>query len=279
MKELKDLFQLRQAAGPSVKGKELLTIVFKQLIEAETIPVGRTFTIKELLDGIGLSRSSVIEALEPLIAEGLISAEQGRPYQVMRNKAAFDIPKARANVISITEWAHSAGLLIDTKIISTRRGNLKMMKHPKAWSTMGMTEQEDLVEIRRIRSFNDGSGFRPGISEVSYFNLKFSPDVQAFYDDPKNRNISYHRYFEEKAYRVLRSHYAIASRWLHESHYDAWFGTRKLSAEQKYYPFIRVRTTSFCKSGPLELSQSYLDSRVVTIDATEMNLKWVGGKK
>lgn len=278
MQVLKDLFLLRQAAGPSVKGKELFSIVFKQLIEAEKIPVGQTFTVKEILDGIGLSRSSVIEALEPLIAEGLISAEQGRPYKVLRNKPAFDIPKAQANVISITEWAHSSGLLIDTKIVSTNRGNLSKLKNPRAWASMGMREEDELVEIRRLRSFNDGSGFKQGISEVSYFNLMFSPDVQAFYDDPKNRNVSYHRYFSEKAYRVLRSQYAIASRWLNESHYDAWFGTRKLTAEQKYYPFIRVRTTSFCKSGPLELSQSYMDSRVVTIDATEMNLKWVGGK-
>ena len=287
--------RLNRESGSKNKDEKIAELL-KLFIEKEIIKVGAELSVTDLASNLNISRNTASGAIKILEAEHIVRSESARPYTIIRKTSVY--PSKRGNNISISQWAKENNILLKTKIVScdpiTKKDLIKQTNDKgeeklinKIWPALGLdSETTQLLEIRRIRKFRgkDDNEFRKGISEVSFINPENCPDMQSDYKIPEFENIGFHDYYSQKNLQLVRSEFNVKAKNLSSFHFAPWLKETRITNKEEFNSFmqeeetinlarkafLRINCVTYCQFGPVEVSISYFDSEVISLESTQL---------
>ena len=265
-------------------------------------------TLKDRLNkeiGVKNKDEKIAELLKAFLKNKLIEigteisvTDLSKNLNISRNTAESVYPSAskRGNNLSISEFSKEKNVLLKTSIVSCEMVSKKDLETQskdsrdqkfinKIWPALDLdSETTKLLEIRRIREFKgkDDKDFRKGISEVSYINPEICPDMLADYQNPEFENIGFHEYYSQKNLVLVRSEFTVKARNLSSFHIAPWLIGKKITKKKEIETliennskltkkaFLRINCVSFCQFGPVEVSLSYFDTDVISLESTHL---------
>ncbi len=162
--QLKTLIQKKIQSGEYEEG---------QLIPSE----------RELSESYNISRMTVRQALNQMVAEGLLYREKGRGTFVAKRKIE------QRNIKSFSDSARSKGLVPSTKVLYFKK---EKMREDIA-QILDLSKDDEIYVIKRLRCAND----IPVALEEVFIPVQFCPQLERFQ-------------LETSLYRLIKEEYGVS---------------------------------------------------------------------
>lgn len=203
---------------------QLKSILLKKIKEGE-FPAGSMIpSERDLGESLKISRMTVRQALNQLVAEGALYREKGKGTFVAKEKIV------QQNIRSFSETVRNRGLVPATQILGFR----KISDRPDIKSLLELGEDEYLYNVKRLRLAND----LPIAIEEVFIPERYCPGFDAL--DLK-----------QSLYRLLREEYSLAVSYMDNTIEAAKPGKeeKKLLGLPDSIPVLRINSISHDASG------------------------------
>ncbi|MCR4391446.1 MAG: GntR family transcriptional regulator [Candidatus Acetothermia bacterium] len=139
--------------------------IFRSWITAGEFDSGGRFPSEsELQKQFAVSRMTIRRALAELVHEGFLVREQGRGSFVVKSRVQDQLGR----LTSFTEDMRSRGLSTSSKVLE-----FKVVKDAEAAQRMGVSPDEDLVNLQRVRLVED----EPIAFQNAFIRHRFCPGL------------------------------------------------------------------------------------------------------
>ncbi len=179
---------------------------------------------RDLGEGLGISRMTVRQALNQLVAEGVLYREKGRGTFVSKSKIK------QRNIMSFSETVKNRGLMPSTQVLRFE----KILNRPDIRDILELQGSEGLYGIRRLRLAND---LPIGIEEA------FIPERYCPHLENHDLKMSF--------YKLLKEQYSLVVTSM-DCSVDAAKATteeKKLLRLTNAVPVLRITSISYNDSG------------------------------
>ncbi len=145
---------------------QLKSLILKKIEDGEFPAGGLIPSERDLAEKLNISRMTVRQALNQLVAEGILYREKGKGTFVSKIKIE------QRNIMSFSETARSKGLVPTTKVL--RFEKLKVMEEIRELLTLEFDEM--VYAVKRLRLAND---IPVGIEE-DFIPEKYCPGLEKY---------------------------------------------------------------------------------------------------
>lgn len=203
---------------------QLKEIIQNRIQSGEYVEGGSIPSERELAKDFGISRMTVRQALNQMVAEGLLVREKGRGTFVAKHKIQ------QKNISSFSETVRAKGMVPSTKVLYFK----KEAAGDEVSNSLDISKDTQVYAVKRLRLAND---IPVGLEQV-FIPVDFCPDLES-------------HQLEASLYQLISEKYGISIDYM-DNIIEASVTTtdeRKLLNISTSTPVLRITGVSFILGG------------------------------